>query len=391
MSNLNYTLGVTYSSQQFDSSIFQLLNNGNPLNFNESDEVAGETFPLTNDVKYGFTDLFFGLHYKVKTGQFIFTPGATLHNYNIRNEQLGSTFTQNDWLILPDFNAIWNIKSSESLRFNYAIAAEYTDVNNFAEAFVFNNYNRLFRGNRLLENALSHSYRLTYFSFNLFNYTNISANLNYTRRVEGIKNNTQIVAINQVTNPINIDSNFPDETFSAFGSISKRIKKIQFRLNGNLALNKSNNIINDEVRLSESFTQSYRTSARTSFREWPNFEVGYNLTINNYDNAGREQTFYTQSPYVNVDVNFLKHFSLAADWNFYRYTDQEDTIENQYSFLNATLYYQKGDSPWEFSVQATNILDTEFTNNDSFNDQFNTTSQYFVLPRIMMFVVKYDL
>ena len=91
------------------------------------------------------------------------------------------------------------------------------------------------------------------------------------------------------------------------------------------------------------------------------------------------------------DVNFLKDFTFDAEWDFYDYTDKNDTVENRYSFVNANLYYQKGDSPWEFKLQASNLLNTEFINNDSFNEQFNTTTQYFVLPRILMFVVKYNL
>ena len=390
-SNLNFTLGTTYSNQQFDSSIFQILNGGGRLDLTETNEIDGETQSLVNDVTYAFTDVFLGLHYKVKTGEFIFTPGLTLHNYNLKNEQLGTSLTQNDWMVLPDFNAIWNIKKSESLRFNYSISAEYTDINNYAEAFILNNYNSLFQGNRNLENAFSHQYNLTYFSFNLFNYTNISGSLNYTRRIDGFKNNSQIIGINRVGSLFNIDSNFPDETFSAFARFSKRVKKLQFNLNANVTLSKTNNLINDLITESESLTQGYRASVRSNFREWPNFEAGYRLTVNRYDNGGLEQTFYTQRPYANMDINFLKHFSLNAEWDYYNYSNDENTVDNTYSFFNATLYYQKGDSPWEFSVQATNILDTEFTNNDSFNEQFNTTSQYFVLPRIVMFVVKYDL
>lgn len=390
-SNLNFTLGTTYSMQQFDSNIFQLLGGGTRNDFTSTPNISGESLPLINDVTYGFNDTFLGLHYKVKTGEFIITPGLTLHNYNLTNEQLGSSVNQNDWMVLPDFNAIWNIKKSESLRFNYSISAEYTDIVDYAEAFVFNDYNRLFRGNRYLENALSHDYNLTYFSFNLFNYTNISGSLNYTKRINGLKSNTEIVAINQVSSPFNIDSNFPDETVSAFARFSKRVKKLQFNLNANATLNKSNNVINDEVTESESLTQSYRASVRSNFRDWPNFEVGYRLSINDYDNGGRSQQFTTQRPYANMDINFLKHFSLHAEWDYYNYSNMENTVENTYSFVNATLYFQKGESPWEFSVQATNILDTEFINSDSFSDQFNTTSQYFVLPRILMFVVTYDL
>ncbi|QIE60247.1 TonB-dependent receptor [Rasiella rasia] len=390
-SNLNFTLGNTYSNQLFDSSIFQVLDNGSQLNFNATPAIQGTTLPLVNDVNYTFSDAFLGAHYKLKTGKFIITPGVTLHNYNLKDNQLGTENTQNEWKVLPDFNAIFNIKKSESLRFNYAITAQYSDVNDYAEAFVFSNYNRLFRGNRNLENSLSHTYNLTYFSFNLFNYTNVSGNVSYSRSINGFKSNTELIAINQVSSPFNIDSNFPDETISAFGRFSKRVKKLQFNLQGNFALNKFNNLINNQILESESITQSYRGSVRSSFREWPNFEVGYRLTVNNYDNGGNAQIFYTQRPYANVDINFLKDFTLSAEWDYYNYSNDERTVENTYSFFNANLYYQKGDSPWEFRIQADNILDTEFTNNDSFSDQFNTTSQYFVLPRIMMLVIKYDL
>ncbi len=390
-SNLNLTAGATLSNQNFDSNIFQLLDDGTVNDLETTLPINGQSETLSNDVRYGFTDLFLGAHYKFKTGQFTFAPGLTLHNYRVSNEQLGATITQDDWMVLPDVFALWEIKKSESLRFTYSMAATYTDVNNFAEAYVFNNYNRLFRGNRYLENSLSHTYSLNYFNFNLFNYTNIMANLSYTRRLEGIKNNSQIVAINQVTRPENIDSNFPDETLSAFGRFSKRIKKIELAANANVSYSLSNNIINEAIRKSESFTQTYRVSARSSFREWPNFEVGYGLTVNNYNNGGLQQTFYTKRPYANVDINFLKYLTLSANWDLYNYTNKEETIKNDYSFLNATLYFQLPESPWELSLQGTNILNTQFTNNDSFSDDFNVTNRYYVLPRIVMFVVTYNL
>jgi hypothetical protein len=383
LSNLNFTVGTTYSNQKFNSAIFQILDNGTQNAFAEND--------FNNDVTYTFTDAFFGLHYKLKSGKFIFTPGLTLHNYSLKNEQLGTTATQNDWMVLPDVNVVLELKKSENLRFNYSITSEYSDVNNYAQAYVFNNYNRLFRGNRELENSLSHSYNLTYFSFNLFNYTNIGGNLSYTRRIDAIKTNTDLVGINQVSSPVNFDSNFPDETFSAVGRFSKTVKKVQFKLDAAVFLSKTNNNINEEIRESQSFTQNYNASVQSNFKTFPNFEVGYRFVKNDYDNGGVEQTFFTNRPYANVNLRFLKDFNLFAEWDYYNYTNDAKTVENSYSFFNANLYYKHGESPWEFSVQATNILDTESINNDSFSDQFNTTSQYFVMPRIVMFVIKYDL
>lgn len=127
------------------------------------------------------------------------------------------------------------------------------------------------------------------------------------------------------------------------------------------------------------------------FGNGPILKWAITLLLNDYDNGGLQQTFYTQRPFVNVDINFLKSFYLTANWNFYKYSDAAQTIENKYSFLNGTLYFQEGDSPWEFSLQATNVLNTQFTNSDRFSDEFNTTSQYYVLPRIVLFVVKYNL
>ncbi|NCT17300.1 MAG: outer membrane beta-barrel protein [Flavobacteriia bacterium] len=390
-SNFNITLGTTQSRQQFDSSIFQILDNESTIHFQESPEIGGEVFPLSNDVVYTFSDAFLGLKYKFIKGKFTFTPGLTLHNYDLKTKQLGSTTAQNDWKVLPDFFVIAQLKRSESIRFNYAMTAEYTDVNNYAEGFVFNNYNRLFRGNRSLENALANSFNLSYFSFNMFNYTNVSGFLNYTRRIDGIKNNTQIVDINQVSFPINISSNFADETFSASGSFSKRIKKMQYSINGNFSWSSFNNIINEEVTSSESFTQNYRTSARSNFKEFPNFEIGYNLIVNEYDNGGLTSVFYTHRPFANVEFNFLKNFTFKADWSYYDYSDKDNTIQNDYSFLEANLYYQKKDSKWEYRIQATNLLDVKTINQDSFNETFSTTSFYNVMPRIVMFTVKYDL
>ena len=203
--------------------------------------------------------------------------------------------------------------------------------------------------------------------------------------------NTNLVGINQVSSPINFDGNFPDETISAVGRFSKTIKKVQFKLDAALFLSKSNNTINTEIKESRSITQNYNAGVQSNYKSFPNFEVGYRFTKNDYDNGGVAQTFFTNRPYANVNLRFLKDFNLFAEWDYYKYTNDAKTVENNYSFFNANLYYQKGESKWEFSVRATNILDTKSINNDSYNDQFNTTSQYFVMPRIAMFVVKYDL
>src|SRR5690606_2448156 len=81
--NINLTLGNTYSYQNFNSHIFQILDNGAQNDLNNPE--------LNNRVSYGFNDLFFGVHYKFITGKFTFNPGVTAHYYTMNNTQSGSS------------------------------------------------------------------------------------------------------------------------------------------------------------------------------------------------------------------------------------------------------------------------------------------------------------
>lgn len=380
-SNLNLTLGTTLSRQNFNSNIFQILDNGSLNNF------VGDS--LNNDVTYKFSDVFVGAHYKFKTGIFTFTPGLTLHNYTVSSEQLGTETSESEFKLLPDLYAIAQFKQSESLRLDYQMTADYTDVNNFAEGYVFNNYNRMFRGNREIENAIFHSARLNYFNFNMFNFTNINGGLSYTKRIDAIKSQTAIDQINQASSPIN--SNFVDEVLSANGRFQKTFRKWKANLSGSVSYSELNNIVNAQPTLSQNFTQNYQGSVETNFKNAPNFEIGYNRSVNNYENGGLERIFYTDRPFANVDVKFLNGFTFTADWSYYNYYDKDDTTQNEYSFIEAGLRYQKPESKWEFRLDGTNLLNVDSLNNDSFNETYSTTTEYFVQPRILMASIKYNL
>lgn len=391
-SNLNFTLGTTQSRQHFDSGIFELFE-GSRIRLDESvpDENTGEVQSLRNGVKFHFSDIFLGLHYKVKTGKVTWTPGLTLHNFRTESTQLGSTTEDNKWLALPDLFVNVQFGQSQSLRFNYQMSAQYTDVTNFAEGLIFNNFNSLFRGNRDLENAIFHNISANYFSFSMFSFTNFFGGVNYSRRIDPIKTVGLFQGINQISSPIN-NSNFADETVSANGRFSKNFKKWKLNLSGNLSYSNLNNIINGIDRQTENFTQNYRASFATNFKEAPNLEVGYRRVITQSDN-GVSRTFFTDRPFANLEWAFGKGFTLTADWEYFNYDDNDDTtdIDNTYQFLEAALFYQKPDSKWEFSVKATNLFDVDVISQNNVNDILISNTEYFVQPRIVMFSTKYNL
>ncbi len=381
MSNLNFSLGSTLSSQKFNSSIFQSLDDGSIENF--TDPIFSN-----QDVTYNFSDVFLGVHYKLVLGKFLFNPGISLHNYTLKNEQLGSVLSSNETKVLPSFYANLQLQKSESLRFTYSKTAEYSDINKIAEGYIFNNYNSLFQGNRALENGLYDKFRLSYFSFSLFNYTNVYVSLGYSKKKDDIKNNTVFNQINTTSTPIN--SILDDETFSANARWGKTFGKYKVNLRMNLEQANYYNIINDVQQKSKAFTQNYTASMLTKYKKAPNFEIGYTRTINNYNNANTETTFYTDKPFANVKAKFLKHFSLKSEYSFYNYQNKKQSL-NTYSFWDANLYYQHEDSNWEYTLGLTNILNTASLNQDNFNQNYSSSSQYFIQPRYAVFSIKYNL
>jgi hypothetical protein len=387
-SNLNLTVGNTKSHQDYSSLIFQLLDNGN-ASVLDKDEYK-------NDVKYGFNDAYLGVHYKFITGKFTFNPGLSLHRYTTFNEQLSTKQEDNFSRVLPDLFAQYQIKKSESLTYNFRKANVFNDITSFVQGSVFSNFNSFNRGNRFLENALQETHSLRYFKYNLFNFTTVFGNINYSKTSDPVVNRAYFNGINQVSEKVN--ASFENESVNGIVGYQRSFLKY-YKTSVNLNLNWSkfnslranpadpSNPLIDFVQTTESFSQTYRGSLGTQFKIWPNLELGYSLTLNDYQNT----VFKTKQPFAKLDYFFLKAFSFTADYNNYNYSNSQGTINNRYEFLNSSFSYRKKESKMEYTLAATNLLNTKTINDDTFNQTGYRSSQYLVQPRYVVFSLKYNL
>jgi len=390
-SNINITAGNTYSYQGFNSSVFQVLDDGT------ADDLDANT---KNDVNYSFNDVFLGLHYKFITGKFTVNPGVSFHNYTSYNEQLGTKVNQDFYRVLPDVYAVYQIKKSERLQYTYNMTTEFTDVAKFAQGLVLNSYNSLFRGNRNLENALYQTHNLNYFKYNMFNFTQLFGTVNYSHRMDAIKNLSAFSGINQVGTVEN--SNFADEVLSGAAGYTRSFARY-YKASASVAMSWSrfNNFrfdpaggagvpvtIDNAVRqVNEQFTQNYTASFSTNYKQFPNLELGYTFNVNSYAN----NKFYTHSPFVRMDYLLLKAVTLTADYTYNHYYNDAKTSDNEYDFLNASVMYRIPNSKWEFKVGGTNLLNTTSLNDDSFNQFTTRTSRYRVQPRYLLLTVRYNI
>jgi len=398
-SDINFTLGTIYSNQKFNSDIFQFLDNGSVLNSTPAFDGLSDV----NAIDYTFSDLYLGVHYRIKTGIFTITPGFSAHSYSTRNNQFGVDFKDDFFRFLPDFNTRIQLKKSEQLIVNYRMQTQFTDVTRLAEGIVLNNYNAIGSGTQNLENALSHNINLTYFSFNMFNYTNVFGNINYNKSIDQIRNQSAFLVVpdpnnpgefiqtpNRLSTPFN--SGFADESVTANGRFQRNFNKLRGTLGGNFSYVKFNQFINTQRSVNENYSQSYRARLSSNFREAPNFEVGYRYTVQDNDQGQTRTKFFTNAPSVSFDALLFKTMTFKTEYTYNKFRDDNNFIDNTFEFWDASLAYRKDkDSKWEFEAKATNLLDTKAQSQSSSSNLSTSSSQYFIQPRFVTFRVRYSL
>jgi hypothetical protein len=384
-SNINFTLGTILSRQEFNSNIFQFLADGSRFNptptFNEG--------RASNDTEYNFSDLYLGVHYRLKTGKFTLTPGFSVHAYGNNNTQFGENFKDNFFRLLPDFETRIQFKKSESLTLRYEMRNQFTDVTRLAQGLVLNNFNSIQFGEPELQNALSHNVSLFYSSFNLFNYTNVFARASYSSNIDQIRSLTNFDNVIRTSTFFN--SNFADENFNVFGRIQRTFGKVIANFFSSFNYSKINQFIQGRQSLNEGFTQVYRPGVRTNFKIAPNVSFRYRYSITNNNQGSRKTKFVTQAPTLSLDAYIWKSVTFRTD---YTYTRQDVDDGNSQSFQNwdATLSYRKDkDAKWEYELKATNILNIDAQIRNSANNISVFTSETFIQPRFITFRFVYNL
>jgi len=333
-SNLNFTLGTILSRQEFNSNIFQFLGDGSQFNptptFNNG--------RATNDTEYNFSDVYLGVHYRLKTGKFTITPGFSVHAYGNKNSQFGETFKDNFFRFLPDFETRIQFKKSEALTFNYNIRNQFTDVTRLAQGLALNNYNSIQFGEPDLQNALSHNLSLFYSSFNLFNYTNVFARAAYSSNIDQIRSLTNFENVIRTSTYFN--SNFADENVNVFGRVQRTFGKIRATLNASFNYSKINQFIQGQQSLNEGYTQTYTPGIRTNYRIAPNVSLRYRYSVTNNNQGSRKTKFVTNAPSIDFDAYIWKSVTFRTN---YTYTNQDLGNGESQSFQNwdATLSYRK--------------------------------------------------
>ena len=384
LNNFNHiytSIGVNAVFSELYSQEEQLLSDGKINDF----DVAG----FGNDFGYDFLNTFLGLEYKLQLGIVTFKPMIYAHFYNWKTTQLEEQNSHTKALLLPQFTAKIELNRSEKINFKYGLNARFPDIEQLASNFILSSFNSVYKGNASLENQLYHTLNLSYTKFSLIRNLNINFHTFLNKKVEQVKNTTQLQGIDQYSTPMMFD--LPEHNWRMMGNISKTIRKIRYKLNGNFNYNDFYQILNKDTHRNISKSISSTASVETLFREYPNIEVGYTKDFNNYRSFSQTNNFENDRFFIHVQYDFLKNFIFKADYTLDQYHNKSSDAKNTFDTANASLFYQIEDSPWGFEINTTNLFDTAFKQQNSFNSFLITDSKRYILPRIIMFKVAYKL
>ena len=221
----------------------------------------------------------------------------------------------------------------------------------------------------------------------MFKNLNFNVNTSFNKRVETLKSVTQLQGIDQFTTQVLFD--LPEHSWNVSSRLSKKIKKIKYNISAHFGYNDFYQILNDQTNLNISKNISSTLSIETSFKKHPNVEIGYTKDYNNYKFLGGENNFENDRFFAILEYDFLDNFIFKADYSYDAYANKSANILNTFDTANASLFYQVEDSPWGFEINATNLFDITFKQQNSFNSFLISDSKTFILPRIVMFKVAY--
>lgn len=375
-------VGFRFLDESFMSLDRQLLQDGGINGFQENG--------FNNETHFRLNDNYIGLQYKVKTGNFIFKPGLMYHFYSWKVNQFSEETANNQKsVLLPELNMRYELSSAEKIEFDYQLKTGFSNVQQYANRLRLTSFNQLRQGNEDLENELYHTARLSYRQFNLYKGIFINANLSYMKREKSIRNTTQIEGIDQVNT--SIYTSLPENSYVFTGSFGKQLGDYRLTLLGNLSLTDYTRIVNDDLIGFQSNNHSYTLKVETHFKDWPNFEIGWEQQLSNFKSDNSQNNFTQIDPYVTLDWDFLNDFILSADYSYNYYKNLNTNQINQFNIGNFSLYYNKEESPWGFEIDVDNIFDVRYTNENFFNQFLVEDTNIFIQPRTILFKLSYKL
>jgi hypothetical protein len=370
--SLNYGTNISYTEplggRKYLEIVYNFRQNRNNVDrevYDQEGENLKFNLPLSNKYNSLYTYHRPGANISYNTAKYNVIAGLALQATRLNGELL----LYDEWIInrfenlLPSLRFNYSFSNSKNLGLNYGTAVTEPTIEQLQPVINNSDPLNIYVGNPELNPAFVHSWSLNYNSFDLGRFINFFAYalINYTQNAIV---NSQSMDSRQVRTivPVNVKENLMVNGNFNFGF---PVKAINSRLNfgPQLMYNQGINLLNeveDVIKIS-----NFGGNLRYDFnwKEFVNAGISGNIIRQRttYDfNAQQNQLFFNQSYNAELNIQFLKNYTLGGNFNYLVYNSETTDFNESISLLNLyvsrfVLKNRKG----EIRLSGQNLLDQD--------------------------------
>lgn len=378
--HLYFTVGDDYRKTNFNQTAFQDITNG------EKNSFAQEDFG--NKMNYDFNDAYVKLEYKFMIGKLTNTAAVGFHYYTMKTHQIENNTSLSRFYVEPEWESTYEFSDSEKLKLKYSLENDFPKSELLNNRFEIRNYNAVSRGNALLKNERYHNASLRFTKLDYYSGLTLFAFLTLSKKTKAISQERVFDGINHFSIPVIGDN--PTHQYNFMAAIQKKIAHFRLGFNTNLNWYNFTQSIDGVYSKNEINFQKIGAKIETDKKSWPTASLSYDKKFQQYTGLSSSK-IQSDIFKAEFDYSFMSNFIVRADYEYSIEKNKTQKHTNHYQILNASLAYNFKESPVELNFSVQNILNNKSRYSQSISDFLKTETRYYVLPRIFLLGVTYQL
>lgn len=328
---------------------------------------------------------FVGTSLRRKQGRVTIEPSVSLNHYEMETMADPNRSWQ---YLLPALRGEYEMSSAHKLLFRYRQTVEFSDVAAYNEGLLLKSFNSLSKGSSRLTPSLFHTFSFNYRNFNSYHFFNIYAGIEHQLIKDRLAQNQQIEGFENLLTSINSLS--LSHVTQLYLNAEKSLNHWRISAQGNFSLSSlANQIEGSEIETTNA-TQHYSLRFSAKLMKGWTLRSGYDFTVQRYASGEASSLYHTHKPSISSVIT-KKSVRLDVDYNYTSYRSIGQDIGSIFTMLDVSLSYRKSKSPWEFSVEGLNLLDTREVRRDNLTDGLISSYSYFIQPRYVIIKAKWDI
>ena len=393
----NYSGGLSYTEPLGKGKYLEInfthQNYSNDLTKDFYDQLMGERVfnpLLSNRFNQDYQYNRGGIRFRKNKKKSNLSTGLSLQHSALKgNIATLETTIKNDFLnLLPFLNWDYSFTSSRNLSLSYQSNVQQPTLLQLQPIVDNSDPLNIYIGNPDLNPEYIHNMRLSFMSFDQFNFTNFFGNINLLYTQDKITNAQNIDSLfRQSLMPINVKN---DIYFSGNFSYSMPIRAIKSKIN--LRWNPSYNRRRFIVNQSESFNQLYINTLNFSIenrkKDFIDIVIGTSLTYNVSKYSERKtlnQSYLNQTYYIDLTLSPGKGWTFNTVFDYDIYSPENFGDKQTVALWQASISKLVWDNRLEIKLSAFDILNNNLginrqsRSNYTQEERTRTIGQYFLL------------